>query len=141
MLYLFTTMDDVQLSKHALTSLFTYLVTTVVTLSFLAIAYELPNHPSYKWGVRRSTLQGYLSLFMRKPAYCICENKDADQLRGNREADQRLCFRYTDSTIPLLPKSEISSLYLSSVAVQPGLCWTCLYILYRYSWTNANTVS
>ena len=31
---------------------------------------------------------------MRKPAFCICENKDADQLRGNREADQRLCFRY-----------------------------------------------
>ena len=46
-----------------------------------------------------------LSLVMRKPAFCICENKDADQLRGNREADQRLCFRYTDSTIPLLPKS------------------------------------
>ena len=61
---------------------------------------------------------------MRKPAFCICENKDADQLRGNREADQRLCFRYKDSTIPLLPKSEISSLYLSSVAVQPGFCRT-----------------
>ena len=28
---------------------------------------------------------------------------------GNREADQRLCFRYTKSTNPLLPKSEISS--------------------------------
>ena len=27
-----------------------------------------------------------------KPAFCICENKDADQLRGNREADQRLFF-------------------------------------------------
>ena len=51
-----------------------------------------------------------LSLVMRKPAFCICENKDADQLRGNREADQRLCFRYIDSTIPLLFKSEISSL-------------------------------
>ena len=37
-----------------------------------------------------------------KPNFCICENKDADQLRGNREADQRLCFRYTNSTIPLL---------------------------------------
>ena len=37
---------------------------------------------------------------MRKLAFCLCENKDADQLRGNREADQRLCFRYTDSTIP-----------------------------------------
>ena len=52
----------------------------------------------------------YLSLVMRKPAFCLCENKDADQLRGNREADQRLCFRYTDSTIPLLPQSEILSL-------------------------------
>ena len=44
----------------------------------------------------------YMSRIMRKPTFCICENKDADQLRGNREADQRLCFRYTDSTIPLL---------------------------------------
>ena len=61
---------------------------------------------------------------MRKPAFCICENKDADQLRGNREADQRLCFRYIDSTIPLLPKFEISSLQPSSVDVQPGLCLT-----------------
>ena len=50
------------------------------------------------------------SLVMRKPAFCICENKDADQLRGNREADQRLCFGYTDSTIPLLLIYEISSL-------------------------------
>ena len=51
----------------------------------------------------------YMSLCMKKPTICICENKDADQLRGNREADQRLCFRYTDSTISLLLKSEISS--------------------------------
>ena len=40
----------------------------------------------------------------------ICENKDADQLRSNCAADQRLCFRYTASTIPLLPKTEISSI-------------------------------
>ena len=53
---------------------------------------------------------------MRKPAFCICENKDADQLRSNCAADQRFCFRYTDSKIPLLPKSEISSLQPSSVA-------------------------
>ena len=39
----------------------------------------------------------------------ICENKDADQLRGDREDDQRLCFHYIDTTIPLLSKSEISS--------------------------------
>ena len=42
--------------------------------------------------------------------FCICKNKDADQLCGNREADQRLCFRYTDRTIPLLPKNEITRL-------------------------------
>ena len=51
----------------------------------------------------------YMSLVMRKPAFCLCENKDADQLRGNLKADQRLCFRYKDSTISLHPKSEISS--------------------------------
>ena len=61
---------------------------------------------------------------VRKPMFCICENKDADQLLGNREADRRLCFRYIDSIIPLLPKSEIPSLWPSSIAVQPGLCRT-----------------
>ena len=40
----------------------------------------------------------------------ICENKGADQLRSNPEADQRLCFCYIDNTIPLLPMYEISSL-------------------------------
>ena len=48
-----------------------------------------------------------MSPVMRTPTFYICENKDADQLRGDSEADQRLCFRYLDSTIPLLSKSEI----------------------------------
>ena len=62
---------------------------------------------------------------MRKPTIYIGENKDADQLCGNCEADQRLCFRYRDSTLPLLLKSEISSFLLFSVLVQAGLCRTC----------------
>ena len=41
---------------------------------------------------------------MGKPVFCICENKGADQLRGNRASDQRLCFRYIDITIPQLSK-------------------------------------
>ena len=53
-------------------------------------------------------------------SYCICENKGADQLRGNLKADQRLCFRYIDSTIPLLPKPEISSPAICPVCVGPG---------------------
>ena len=49
-----------------------------------------------------------LSRIVRKPDFCLGENKGADQLRGNREADQRICFRYTDSIFPLLLISEIS---------------------------------
>ena len=59
---------------------------------------------------------------MRKPAFCICENKDADQLRGYHAADQCLCFHYIDSSIPLLSIFEISSLKLSPEDVQNGLC-------------------
>ena len=59
---------------------------------------------------RVSLLDLYLSRDVRKTDFCICENKDTDQLRGDREADQRLCFRHLDSTIPLLSKSKISSL-------------------------------
>ena len=53
----------------------------------------------------------HLSLVMRKPAFCICENKDADQLRGNREADQRLVFatRIVQSLYYLNPKFQASS--------------------------------
>ena len=56
-----------------------------------------------------------MSSVTRKPApVYICQNKGA-------VADQRLCFRYVDSAIPLFPKSENSSLYPSSVDLQPGL--------------------
>ena len=73
-----------------------------------------------------------MSRLMGKPTICIGENKGADQLRGHREADQRLCFRYSDSTIPPLlkyTKFQASSTFLcfySSVCVGPGRkphCW------------------
>ena len=44
----------------------------------------------------------YLSHVVRKPHFCLCENKGADQLRSNSEAVQRSCFRYLECTIPLL---------------------------------------
>ena len=59
----------------------------------------------------------HMSHPMRKPTICIGENKDADQLRGNREADQRLCFRYSDSTIPLL----------LNLKFQASISFLCLY--------------
>ena len=48
------------------------------------------------------------SHIIRKPAFCIWENKGADELCGNSIVDQRLCFRYTVQ-IPLISKSKISS--------------------------------
>ena len=55
---------------------------------------------------------------MRKPAFCICEIKGADQLRDNLAADQRLCFGcYIDSVLTDLHKS-------SYVAEETGLCRT-----------------
>ena len=61
----------------------------------------------------------HMSLRMRKSTICICENKDADQLCSNCKADQCLCFRHTDSKIPLILKSKVSSFSLYSVTVQP----------------------
>ena len=48
-------------------------------------------------------------LHHEKTCFCVSENKGTDQLRCDRAADQRLCFRYLDShiTISLLPKSQI----------------------------------
>ena len=45
-----------------------------------------------------------------KTRYSHMRKKGADRQRGNRAADQRLCFRYIDSTISLLPKFEMSSI-------------------------------
>ena len=69
-------------------------------------------------------VENNLSRIRRKPDFCLCENKGADQLRSNCEADQRLCFRHSDSTIPVLLKSEISSCLPLSVTVQADLCRT-----------------
>ena len=37
-----------------------------------------------------------------KPAFCRCENIRANQVQGYRASDQRICFRYIDSTISSL---------------------------------------
>ena len=103
---------------------FTYDHTTKRCWKYLHMrAEELFNIVPVAANVTTSVKEGYagtyiiflkpnvkLGLVVRKPDFCICENKDADHLRGDREADQRLCFRHTDRTVPLLSKSEISSL-------------------------------
>ena len=53
----------------------------------------------------------YMSAVVRKPAFYICENKDADQLRGKREDDQRLCFRYIESKIQIRNSKPLAIFY------------------------------
>ena len=89
-----------------------FYLSSIYSLILLTFMFSINTFMARKvlnWKNFHYFLQNEMSLVMRKPDFCICENKDADQLRGNREADQRLCFRYMYSTIPLLPKSEISS--------------------------------
>ena len=64
---------------------------------------------SFNYNIFFSPFVCLMSHCIRKPTNCLGENKGADQLRGDREADQRLYFRYTDSAIPLLLKCELSS--------------------------------
>ena len=76
---------------------------------------------------------------MRKSAFCICENKDADQLRGDREADQRLCFRYIDSTIPLLSKIRNLKLLATLCGCTARFVWDLVgNPEYRFSHNEAN---
>ena len=58
---------------------------------------------------------------MRKPVYAICEQQRRRSACVSAQSDQRLCFRFLDSIIPLVSISETSSLYLASVAAQAGL--------------------
>ena len=59
---------------------------------------------------------------MRKPDFCICENKGADQLCSDCTADQHLCFRYSDSTISSTYHQNFKP--LACFCVQADLCRT-----------------
>ena len=93
-------------------------------------------------------------------------NKGADQPAHPRSLISAIVVRYLDSIIPLVCKSEISSLYLASVAAQAGLCliwsqtpktgflvtrlkcvWSCFFLTYsfmiqkeaiKYVWNSQN---
>ena len=75
-----------------------------------------------------------LSSIMRTPTFylLLSESKGADQLRNNRaKKSAPLLSLHTavDRATPLLLKSAIQCLYLSSVVVQSGLCQTGLETL------------
>ena len=70
---------------------------------------------------QRCRSDAWLNYVVRKPAFCICKNKDADHLFGNTAANKVLYFHYMDRTILVLPKSKISRLWLYRwVCAGPG---------------------
>ena len=61
------------------------------------------------------TMLDYHKLGHEKLAFCICENKGADKLHGNCEADLHFYYLNIDRTIP-------STSYVKNF--RPGLCLT-----------------
>ena len=82
-----------------------------------------------------------MSRVMRKPTFCICENKDADQLRGNREVDQRLLFSlhrwYNPSTFhirnfkPLAIFCERTAWFVSDQIGNQNVCFLMTRLICR----------
>ena len=63
------------------------------------------------------------SRVMRKPTICIGKNRGLNQPRSNCEADQFLCFCFTDSLYPLLSKCHLLCLYSSVCPGRKPHCW------------------
>ena len=89
--------------------LFAFFSSSSTTRRMADVVGNLGERISHDMTILMSYRLDIMSCVMRKPDFGLCENKGADQLCSNCTADQRLCFRLTDSTISLLPKSEISS--------------------------------
>ena len=71
----------------------------------------------WPWCLLFGSHSPHMSLVLRKPDFCICKNKDADQLRGYCKADQRLCFCYIVQSLPFLnTKFQASSLFCDFTA-------------------------
>ena len=69
----------------------------------------------------------HLSRIVRKPSFCICEKEEADQLRGDGEADQRLfmpptlkkwgayCFRLVRQFVRLFVRPSVQKKFKARV--------------------------
>ena len=95
------------LEIHVLKTFSLYIVSMIVTLSDYVNGGELFTHLNLREHFTEKEVKiyigeivlaletlhkvrDYMSRAMRKPGFCLCENKDADQLRSNCEADQCL---------------------------------------------------
>ena len=95
-----------------------YLVVINITLIVLHKADVLEYH------LHTVLFEGYVSKIELPHGKTNNLHRRKQKVQINCEADQRLCFCYSDSTIPFLLNIKILSVWLSSVTVQVGLCQT-----------------
>ena len=78
---------------------------------FIVMVKRIPNPIDTRRKRKNIKRNHKMSHLMRKPTICICENKGADQLRGNREADHSFVFatRIVQFLYFLNPKFPVSS--------------------------------
>ena len=97
----------------------------------LIIDMKMRFHLKKRWGKNVTVLYNYMSRIVRKPDFCLGENKGADQLRGNHEfavtAKLISAFVFATRIVQFLfylnPKFQASSSFLSlyrPVCVGPG---------------------
>ena len=81
----------------------------ILSIQNMLFSQKYPNH----------NLFIYEPLHEKTSFFCLCENKDTDQLCSNCKADQRLYFHFLDSTIlrQYHPKFQAYRLLL---CVRPG---------------------
>ena len=70
-----------------------------------------------------------MRLVMRKPEFCLSENKGANQLRSDCEADHRLCFRYTDLSLVGNPEDRFSHVAAQINVKYEGCSNVCVQML------------
>ena len=114
-----------------------------VYLFFLSKYLKIIRFFPMKFSIFTAEKNLYMSHHMGKPTICIGENEGADQLRSNCEVDQRLCFRYSDSTVPLLFVPRLFEekrrdivfgfpSFCPSVRPPIGVCTLCAQLLLQF---------
>ena len=107
-------------------TIFTFWHKWVLLLTSTVFKQYVVAYNYYIWGQIILLLTTYyMSLVMRKPAFCVCKNKDADQLRSSGKLISAFVFatRLVQSFFYLNPKFKASShllWFFSPYCVGPG---------------------
>ena len=91
--YICYTVGPCHTSAHV-ASWYQDLTSQIITeFHYKVVASSMRSYSMFK--ISKNIAPLHMSHIMRKPAFCICQSKGADQLRGNHTADQPLFSLHT----------------------------------------------